>query len=373
MWHDCRVILGLAPHVSCDAVLELPAHAPATHGMLTIDVDVADGIITRAEPILGAMHRGAEKLFESRDYRQVLSLANRHEWLSSFTGEVGVALLLERELGIEAPRHASWLRTLLVEYHRITSHLAFLGGYPWSDDVCGHVARSMRESLVAHLQRYVGTRMHTMVTVVGGVAAAPPDGWLDDLAPLMVEVEHAADRFAAHADLIGAGLGVVDADAVTELALSGPVARATGVAIDTRVSTDGLRYRELDCAPQPVHVNGDTRDRMRQLAREVALASHLVRQCARECSALAGEPTDVLLPKVLRVPDGEYSSRIDTPLGEAYWYLVSAGDKMPHRLGLRPASLHTVLALSVALRGAQIEDAAAIIASMPFVTGDAER
>ena len=80
------------------------------------------------------MHRGAEKLFESRDYRQVLSLANRHEWLSSFTGELGVALLVEHAMGIEAPAHATWLRTLLVEVHRMASHLAFLGGFPWTDE-----------------------------------------------------------------------------------------------------------------------------------------------------------------------------------------------------------------------------------------------
>ena len=122
--------------------------------MLTLEVDVADGIIISADPILGAMHRGAEKLFESRDYRQVLSLANRHEWLSSFTGELGVALLVEHAMGIEAPAHATWLRTLLVEVHRMASHLAFLGGFPWTDEqtalLGAHVELVMR--LAAALQ-----------------------------------------------------------------------------------------------------------------------------------------------------------------------------------------------------------------------------
>ena len=101
---------------------------------MRIDCEYDGEIITAAKPILGSMHRGAEKLFESRDYRQVIALANRHEWLSAYSGEVGVAQLVETALGIEVPNAAQWFRTLLLEYNRVTSHLAFLAGFPWQDE-----------------------------------------------------------------------------------------------------------------------------------------------------------------------------------------------------------------------------------------------
>jgi NADH-quinone oxidoreductase subunit D len=101
--------------------------------MMRIDCEYEGEIITSAKPILGSMHRGAEKLFESRDYRQVIALANRHEWLSAYSGEVGIAQLIETALGIEVPEAAQWFRTFLLEYNRVTSHLAFLAGFPWQD------------------------------------------------------------------------------------------------------------------------------------------------------------------------------------------------------------------------------------------------
>lgn len=340
---------------------------------MTIDAVVDDGVITHAEPILGAMHRGAEKLFESRDYRQILALANRHEWLSSFTGELGVALLLERELGIEAPDLAAWLRTLLAEYHRVTSHLAFLGGYPWHDAAGGQRLRRQRELLVEHLQDFVGSRMHTMVVVVGGLAAAPTDDWLRQCATLTAQVAEVAAGCQAAIDGIDAGLGTLSPADIQRHAVSGPAARASGWHEDVRTPAPGMRYSLLPDTSPVTQSSGDVAARLTQLVAEIRQSASLINDCVANCLGRAGEPTDVLLPKVLRVPDGEYSSRLDTPLGTAYWYLVSTGDKMPHRLGLRPASLHTVLALSTALAGAHLRDAAAIVASMPFVSGDAER
>jgi NADH-quinone oxidoreductase subunit D len=353
--------------------LELPPHAPAAHGFTTIEVEISAGIIQSAEPILGAMHRGAEKLFESRDYRQIMALANRHEWLASFTGELGVALLLERELGIEPPDLAAWLRTLLVEYHRITSHLAFLGGFPWADADAATAARNCREDLVEHLQSWVGTRMHTMSTVVGGLLTAAPDSWLARSNELANYAGKVARDLRYRAETLPAELGIVDRNAVANFALSGPVARAAGVADNVRLEASSLRYSQLDNEASVTHAAGDVAARMAQLAAEIQQSADLVAQCARRCVGRTAEPVNVLLPKVLRIPVGEYSSRNDTPLGTAYWYLVSTGDKTPQRLGVRPASLHTVLSLTVALPGATLAEAAMIVASMPFIAGDAER
>ena len=141
-----RNIIGMSPidTARSNQTSGLALHAPATHGMLRISCQLDGDIITSATPLLGSMHRGAEKLFESRDYRQVIALANRHEWLSAYSGEVGVAQLIETALGIEVPEAAQWFRTLLLEFNRITSHLAFLAGFPWEDQQLTHNFKRVR-------------------------------------------------------------------------------------------------------------------------------------------------------------------------------------------------------------------------------------
>src|SRR5438309_4535788 len=111
-------------------VLNIGPQHPATHGVLRLALTLDGELILRADPVIGYMHRGAEKLFEARDYRQILVLTNRHDWLSSFSNELGLVLAVERMLGIEVPVRAVWLRTLLAELNRVLSHLMFLGAIP---------------------------------------------------------------------------------------------------------------------------------------------------------------------------------------------------------------------------------------------------
>src|SRR5215813_10483301 len=113
-----------------DTVLTIGAQHPSTHGVLRLRLAVDGDRVVAAEPIVGYLHRGAEKLFEVRDYRQIIVLANRHDWLSAFSNELGVALAVERLIGIEVPVRAVWLRTLLAEINRMLNHLMFLGSYP---------------------------------------------------------------------------------------------------------------------------------------------------------------------------------------------------------------------------------------------------
>jgi NADH-quinone oxidoreductase subunit D len=319
------------------------------------------------------MHRGAEKLFESRDYRQIIALANRHEWLSSYSGEVGVALMLERALGIATPNHASWLRTLLLEFHRVTSHLAFLAGFPWALESVSVTLRNERERWVQHLEEFTGARMHAMLTVIGGTSREPGSEWLHFLDELSGSLSRCADEVQTYIAQLPEGIGLLTREQAEAFVVSGPVAAASGVHIDTRQITEGLRYSRMDVPAFPVEPRGDVKTRLQQLLNEVQIACAYVVQASHECQLLIGQPHNVMLPKVVRVPEGHYSQRIETPLGQALWYLVSTGDKTPQRLGLRPASLHTVLALRAVLEGSLYSNAASIIASMPFLTGDAER
>ena len=113
-----------------DLVLNLGAGHPSGHGMLRLRLTLDGDRIVTAEPVIGYVHRGAEKLFEARDYRQIIMLANRHDWLGAFASELGVVLAAERLAGIEVPPRGVWARTLLAELNRVLSHLAFLGSYP---------------------------------------------------------------------------------------------------------------------------------------------------------------------------------------------------------------------------------------------------
>src|SRR6266516_892936 len=113
-----------------DMVLNIGPQHPATHGVLRLRLTLDGERIITAEPIVGYMHRGAEKLFEVRDYRQITVLANRHDWLSAFSNELGVVMAVERMLGMEVPERAVWLRTLLAELNRVLNHLMFLGSFP---------------------------------------------------------------------------------------------------------------------------------------------------------------------------------------------------------------------------------------------------
>jgi NADH-quinone oxidoreductase subunit D len=371
-----RSVIGLSPldNARSDETSGLPIFAPATHGMLRIDCQIAGDTVVTATPLLGSMHRGAEKLFESRDYRQVIGLANRHEWLSAFSGEVGVAQLVETALGIEVPEAAQWLRTFLLEFNRVTSHLAFLAGFTWQNDELTNHIRASREQWVNHYQLYTGSRMHPMLTRIGGLTHAPQASWLDEVTHLCFDTAQIILETNWDALLTPfAGIGILTKSEAIDQAISGPVARASGYAIDARETASGVRYQELESFAVVLQTGGDVRSRILQLVDEVTVSLAMISEMIQPCQMRLDEEVNVLLPKVVRVPEGTYEQSIETPLGIASWYLASRNDKLPYRLKLRPASLHTVLALSTVLQNSKRSDFDAIISSMPFISGDADR
>ncbi len=163
-----------------DMVLNIGPQHPATHGVLRLRLTLDGERIVGCEPIVGYMHRGAEKLFEVRDYRQIIVLANRHDWLSAFSNELGVVLAVERMMGLEVPVRAVWLRTLLTELNRILNHLMFLGSYPLELGAITPVfyAFRERETIQAVMEELSGGRMHYMFNRVGGLKEDLPYGWL---------------------------------------------------------------------------------------------------------------------------------------------------------------------------------------------------
>lgn len=357
----------------CDEIIELGAIHPSAHGALRIRVTAENGVVTAADPMPGLLHRGAEKLMEARDYRQVLMLASRHDWLAASASEVGAALAVERMLGIEVPERATWIRTLMVELTRISAGAMFLGATA-SDD-SGLPLLLLRDRILDLVEAYTGGRVHPMLTRIGGLAVAPDQAWLDDVAALCDSARTAVQGWTSGGlrDLVqrGAGIAVLDpADAVA-YAASGPVGRASGLDLDLRRDDPYLSYPHLE-VPVAVGATGDAAARFTALTSDVAVAVDLVEACVAAVRPMSG-PVDVRLPKVLRVPEGRDYTWTENPSGINGYLLVSRGEPSPWRLKIRTASFAHVQALAVALPGTPVRDLPLALASFFFVVGDIDR
>jgi len=355
-----------------------PQH-PSTHGVLRLRLVLDGERVLSAEPIVGYMHRGAEKLFEVRDYRQIIVLANRHDWLSAFSNELGVVLAVERLMGLEVPERAVWLRTALAELNRVLNHLMFLGSYPLEIGAITPVfyAFRERETLQAVLEEASGGRMHYMYNRVGGLKEEVPSGWTGRARTAIDEVRRRLpdlDRLIRRNEIFLArtvGVGVLSAADAAAFGASGPVARASGLDLDLRRDEPYLAYGSLT-VPVVTRTTGDCHARFEVLLDQVFVSLDLAQECLDRVDQLSG-PVNVRLPKVLKAPEGHTYAWTENPLGINGYYLVSRGDKTPWRLKLRTASYSNVQALSKLIPGCLVPDLIAILGSMFFVVGDIDK
>jgi len=392
--------MGASGLETADMVLNIGPQHPATHGVLRLRLVVDGERIVTAEPIVGYMHRGAEKLFEVRDYRQIMALANRHDWLSGFANELGVVLGVEAMLGMDVPERATWTRTLIAELvperatwtrtliaelTRVLSHLMFLGSYPLELGAITPIFYSFREreELQAVLEEATGGRLHLMFNQVGGLKADLPAGWLGrvdsaiqavrgrmpDLESLIVgnEIIHARAR----------GVGTLSPETIRAYGVSGPIARASGVDMDLRRDEPYLAYGDLFVEGGPGRVvtrtEGDALARLECLLEQVHVSLELAEHCLGVLGSLPQGPVNVKLPKIVKVPEGHRYTQTENPLGFNGYYLVSRGEKTPWRLKLRSASFNNVSVLSAVLPGCLISDMVSILGSMFFVVGDVDK
>ena len=376
---------GAGELATTDMVLNIGPQHPATHGVLRLKLTLDGERILECEPIIGYMHRGAEKLFEVRDYRQIIVLANRHDWLSAFANELGVVLAAERMLGMDVPVRAVWARTLLAELNRVLNHMMFLGSYPLEVGAITPIfyAFRERETLQQVMEEISGGRMHYMFNRVGGLKEDLPAGWLDRAADAVAGVRR---RLPAMRDMMlgneifiarTRGVGTLDAETIHAYGVSGPIARASGVDVDLRRDEPYLAYGELFRAGGPGRVvtrqDGDCYARFEVLAEQVSVSLELADRCIDQLRSLPRGPINVKLPKVLKVPEGHTYAWTENPLGLNGYYLVSHGEKTPWRLKLRSASFNNIAMLPELLRGCLIADMVAILGSTFFVVGDVDK
>jgi NADH-quinone oxidoreductase subunit D len=369
---------------TADMVLNIGPQHPATHGVLRLAITLDGERIVRADPVIGYMHRGAEKLFEARDYRQIIVLANRHDWLSAFSNELGVVLAVERMLGMEVPVRATWARTLLAELNRVLNHLMFLGSYAIELGAITPIFYAFREReiLQAVMEEVSGGRMHYMFNRVGGLKEDLPAGWLERTREAVATVRHRVrrdiDALVRGNEIFQArtrGVGVLSPELAQSYGVSGPIARASGIDFDLRRDEPYLAYGELP--PEVLRVAtrsaGDCYARFEVLIEQVYVSLDIADHCLDVLTDLPAGPINVRLPKVVKAPEGETYAWTENPLGINGYFLVSRGEKTPWRMKLRTASFNNVQVLSELLPGNLIADLVAILGSMFFVVGDVDK
>ncbi|WP_229686139.1 NADH-quinone oxidoreductase subunit D [Longimycelium tulufanense] len=372
-----------AEHLGVDRVIDLGPLHPSAHGAyrlrLTLEGPAEAPVIAAAEPLVGHLHRGAEKLFEVRDYRQVLALANRHDWLAAFCNEVAVATAVERMTGMEVPPRAVWLRALLCELNRMLAHLVFLA--PLTRALVGEptagttAAQRGREVVQEVMEEASGGRIHFMFSRIGGLREDVPAGWTERATHALSTVESLLPVIRkSTVDDEGfrrrhRGVGVLGADDAITLGVTGPAARASGVDLDLRRDDPTPAYAELDVRPV-LRAEGDALARVQCLLGEVEQSVRLSRECLRR---LPSGPVNVRLPKSVKAPEGSVYTWTEAPLGIAGVHLSSRGEKTPWRLKLRTASFNNVQALARLLPGTAVADLPAVLGSFALVVGDIDK
>jgi NADH-quinone oxidoreductase subunit D len=361
-----------------EMILNIGPQHPATHGVLRIVIELDGEVIKRAEPVIGYMHRGAEKLAEYRDARQTLVLMNRHDWLSAFNNELGWTIAVERMAGIEVPDRAQWIRTMMAEWNRIMNHLVFMGSYPLELGAITPLFYTFREREMCQdlVESATGARMHHSFARVGGLKDDLPRGFIKEAREVLTAVRrvcHEYEQLIMGNEIIFArcrDVGSMSKEIALAYGCSGPVAQAAGVAIDPRKDEPYEKYGEVEFNV-PVGDRGDSYDRLWVLVERVKESCNIVEQCLDRLPP--GPFRASGLPKTLTIPEGEIYVRQENPLGIMGYYVVGAGKKQPYRLKMRTASFSNISVLPAMLPGTLIPDLIAILGSIFFVVGDVDK
>jgi NADH-quinone oxidoreductase subunit D len=372
-----RIPRGVNELATEHLVLNMGPQHPSTHGVLHVLIELNGEEVISAEASLGYLHRGIEKLAESRRYHQVATLLDRADYVSGMFTETAFALATEQLAEIEVPRKASWLRTLSMELNRYASHLVWLGTFGMDAGAMAPFLYIMRdrEMILDVLEALSGSRMMFNYIRPGGVFADIPagldtkirewlavaDSYLDDNDALLGGNEIFQARMK--------GVGVIDAATALAFGMTGGCLRASGVDYDLRRDRPYCVYDELDFEV-PLGSSGDNMDRYRVRIGEMRQCLRLIRQLVDGIPE--GEFT-AAMPKVFRPPAGEMYAAVESPRGELGIHLMSDGGLTPYRMRLRSPAYFNLAIVDEALAGGLIADAVVTLGSLDIVLGEIDR
>ncbi|MBI2123456.1 MAG: NADH-quinone oxidoreductase subunit D, partial [Armatimonadetes bacterium] len=354
-----------------------PQH-PSTHGVLRLVVTLDGENIVDVQPDIGYLHSSVEKMMEYRTYLQNIALVDRGmDYLSAMANEEVWCLATERLAKIEAPERARYIRTIMLELQRISSHLIWLGtfGIDLGAFTAFLWAMRERERIMDLFESATGGRLHHVYFRIGGVYEDLPDGWTDRCATFC---DYFMDRLPEYDELLTGnpiflartqGVGVLPTAKAIAMGASGPVARASGLAYDVRRAHPYEVYDRLQF-DIPVRTEGDCFARYLVRLEEMRQSIRIIRQC------LETIPQGEIRAKVavtLRVPKGEVYARTESPRGDLGIYLISEGKDMPYRVKIRAPAFSNLYALTEMMRGWKVADVIAILGSIDIVLSDVDR
>ncbi len=378
-----------------------PQH-PATHGVLRLVLELDGETVVRCIPHIGYLHCGFEKIGEYRQYNQIIPWTDRDDYLNCIGNNVAFALGAERLFGIEITPRCTVLRVIAMELSRIASHLVWMG--TTGIDIGAYTpflwSFQERENIYNLLEGWVGARLTTSATRVGGMAADIPDGWLDGLNAFMRSFPKTLDEcdriLTRNGIWVGrtVGLGVMTPEEALNYGLSGPMIRASGVAYDVRKDFPYLDYETYDF-DVPVGTAGDVYDRYLVRMEEMRQSVRIIGQAI---TRLPDGPLNVDDPRVILPPKrkstsemesmihhfknvmegprpaiGESYVAVESPKGEKGYYMVSDGTSKPVRWRIRPPSFVNLSAIPRMVEGHLLSDVIAINASIDIVMGEIDR
>jgi NADH-quinone oxidoreductase subunit D len=383
-------------------LLNLGPQHPATHGVLRLVVELDGEVVVRCVPHVGYLHSGFEKLGEYRHYNQIIPLTDRTDYLAPMSNNVGLALAVEKLMGLQITPRCTVLRVIACEMSRIISHLVWLG--TTAIDIGAFTpflwTFQEREKIYNLQEAWTGARLTTSLTRVGGLMADIPDGFTEglrafcrDFPKTIDEVERALTRngiWVARTQ----GIGALSRDEAINWSLSGPMLRASGEPYDVRKDRPYLDYETYDF-DVPVGEHGDVYDRYLVRVEELRQSIRILEQAL---DRLPDGPINVADHRVIlppkhaamsdmeamihhfkqvmegvRAPVGEAYLPIEGPKGELAYYFVSDGTAKPVRWRIRPPAFINLAALPRMAEGHLLSDLIAINASVDIVMGEVDR
>ncbi len=378
-----------------------PSH-PSTHGVLRVVLELDGELITKADPDIGYLHRGDEKLAENMNWTQFIPYTDRLDYLAPLSNNVAYVCAVEKLMEMQIPERAEVIRVICCEIARISAHLLGLGAYVMD---CGAMTVFLytfeeREKLYNLIELLTGARFTTSYTRIGGLARDLPEGFIDGLdefctqfLPRLDEVDKLLTRNPIFISRTK-DVGIITGEEAIDYGLTGPNLRGSGVDYDLRKKKPYLNYDQYDFEV-PRGSTGDSFDRYLVRMEEMRQSVSIIRQAIKRLPAgpvMVDDPKNVLPRKdeVLtkmeeliqhfmvatqgaKVPAGEVYFSAENPKGELGFYINSHGGGVPHRLKIRAPSFCNLSILPKILPGHTVSDVVAILGSLDFVMGECDR
>ncbi len=361
-----------------EMLLNMGPQHPSTHGVFRLVLWVDGEKIVDAEPHIGYLHRGSEKLCEGEQYNQVITLFDRIDYVSNFNNELAYCQAAEKLMGLEVPERAEYVRVILCELNRIASHLLFVAAMGLD---AGAMTPSMfcfrgRERIQGVFEAVSGARMMHNYFRIGGLKEDVPENFgemIAELLPLVREDVEESDKLLTFNEIFLARLkdvGALSREEAIDFGFTGPCLRACGVNYDLRKAEPYSVYDRFDF-DVPVGLDGDCWDRHYVRVQEMYESLRIIEQALAQMPD--GSVTSSLGRRLIRPPRGEVYVRCENPRGELGVYLVSDGTDKPYRVKIRPPSFCNLSAIKHLLKDVWVADSVVILGSLDIVLGEVDR